>query len=189
MMTVIIVIASFSDPCVLLKRLSINKLVQIGNKDLHGNDLHTCCFCRKILSSRLCTQQHLRNSHFKTRKMLCDSCPKYFSSRHAISEHVKIHSKSIFACNVCDYSTFTQRNLKNHQLNHAGKIECHICNKKVVWLSMHMEIHKPKTLCPICQKEFSFKSNMKRHMLTHKEKLQKCNICNELFSKNEDLRR
>lgn len=180
---------SFLDPRVLLKRLTINELVEIGNEGLHGNDPHTCCFCQKILSSRLSIQQHLRNSHLKTKKMLCDSCPKYFSSRHAISEHVKIHRKNVFACNVCDYTSALKSSFKNHQLNHAGKVECHICNRKVIWLRLHMEIHRPKVPCPICQKEFSLKSNMKRHMRTHKEKLQKCEICDELFTKNEDLRR
>lgn len=180
---------SFSDPVVLLKHLTIKQLLQIGNEGLRCIDPHTCCFCHKIYSTRLSLSSHIESVHRKIKKLCCDSCPKFFFSRHGISEHIKIHRKTIFACNICDYTTATQRNLERHNMNHVEKVECPVCKKKVTWLYMHMEIHRPKVSCPICHKTFSFKSNMKRHMLTHKGKLQKCKICDEIFTKREDLRR
>lgn len=159
-----------------------------GNEGLGSRDPHTCCLCQKVLVNRASLKNHFEDVHCKANKLSCDLCPKIFFSKKAIVNHMKVHSKKNFSCNICDYKTANKSRFKMHRLTHGDKVECPICRKRVSLLSRHhSKVHRPKKSCPVCQKMLQG-HQIKRHMKTHSTVL-RCEICEERFVCREALRR
>ena len=67
-----------------------------------------------------------------------------------------------YLCTECDYGTNNFANLKKHQLVHGTNRQVFKCDQ--------------------CEKEYSYKSELRNHEKSHSSKPQfKCTICNEMF--------
>lgn len=166
-------------------------LARNGNEGLRNNDPHSCCFCQNIYLSHFSLIDHLDSVNCQSNKIACDLCPKIFFTKKGIRNHVQLHEKKKFECNICDYSTVKKSHLKRHKITHEQipRYECSICHKRVREVRAHMKTHtaQKKTRCVICKKmmaEVRIKVHMKRHNY-----LRKCDNCEETFKSHEDLRR
>lgn len=90
--------------------------------------------------------------------------------------------------------SFKNKSKKNCQADEEKSIifECKKCKKTLrtaVARQRHQNCHrKNKSKCPICSKWFSHTSNLKRHLLIHKEvDTLKCDSCNKSFNAASDL--
>lgn len=166
----------------------VSSLAEKGNEGKPWDTLHTCCLCRKTLATRGVLKDHLENVHFRSKKIFCDLCPKFYFTKSSISLHMTMHLKKKFACNVCDYKTARKGDLQQHQMVHAKKVECPVCKKSRFNLKAHMLVHKPKVSCSICQ-AMVLRGSLKKHLTTHETKIRKCKICEDSFDSIEELRR
>lgn len=67
-----------------------------------------------------------------------------------------------------------------------GRIQCKLCNKSLGdrrTFKLHMRLHTGKNLkrCPECNRGFSKKSHLQRHMKCHLLKVYACDYCDESF--------
>lgn len=120
--------------------------------------------------------------------MFCDSCQKNFKTRVTLQHHVRRHGEKRFFCKFCDYKSVFKSCLQQHEVMHAPKEFCKICNKHVTLLQRHMKSHKSKQACPICKKMYA-SFNLKAHLEKHKKESFKCKDCDAMFGINEDLKR
>lgn len=164
----------------LLERLNADSLAKIGNEKLSKRDPHTCIFCQKVISNRYFLKDHFEVFHLKKTKFFCDLCPKFYYFKYAVARHMRyIHCNKRFACNVCSYRTANSTNFRKHKLTHAAKVKCPVCEKPVIFLSVHLKTHKPKESCPICNKMIS-KYNLKAHLNFHARDIEKYKRCTKL---------
>lgn len=168
-----------------------DKVIALAKKGNHGpktTDPHSCCICQKVFSCIETLKKHLVTFHSKSKKISCDLCPKFYFTKAAISNHMRIHGKKNFFCNVCDYRTPAKAHFQRHKLTHSAKAECPICKKQVTVLNEHMKTHtQTKVSCPVCGKLFCKSSSMKHHLKSHE--IRKCGECCETFENREALRR
>lgn len=167
---------------------TLQDLVRKGNERLKKRDPHCCCFCGRIFASRQILRNHMETIHCKTKKMFCDHCPKEFHVKNIIVNHMRVHIKKTFSCNICDYKTAFKNNFELHKGRHAVKSTCLVCKKPVASLKTHMLTHKPKVPCPICQKLLA-KYYMKEHVKSHVGRSIKCDNCDEVLGSKGELRK
>lgn len=207
---------SFTDPIVLLKRLTgcsttrsskstltrssktnvppkkvvysetAYSLAKNGNAGLRWDDPHTCCRCQRVLVCRDALLVHLDSVHLKLKKKFCDLCPKVLFTKAQVRRYMRVHGKMRFECNVCEYKTVDGSHMKRHKQTHAAKVECPTCKKMVASLKTHMEMHAPKKACPICHKLMN-KIRVPVHVKIHARRIN-CKHCNEAFENRNDLR-
>lgn len=55
-------------------------------------------------------------------KFRCDECPKRFTRRHALHEHIRTHNdERPFACGLCGRAFTRERGRKRHEHQHSGE--------------------------------------------------------------------
>lgn len=132
-----------------------------------------CEFCGQTMANTSCLKTHFRRVHLETE---CEECGKLVPNmtQHLRMAHSKFPSKS--APTVCPEpgcsKTFTnfyqaQRHHKRVHLRiHCPKMECPVCGKLVIRLSVHMDqVHGENCHeCRICGKFFPVKSTLERHI-------------------------
>lgn len=80
----------------------------------------------------------------------CQKCKKCYQLKSSLDEHIKSkHNISAIHCDQCNYQTSKPNNLAAHKRSHTKE--------------------KPFT-CPLCQKKFSQKGSLNRHLSHHKDK-------------------
>lgn len=147
---------------------------------------------RKVLSCTICNKQYHRtsslNKHLTKHRLLnpirCKICNKNFETETLLVEHTLNHSEEltikadtdedkIYECPNCDLKYSKRRSLSMHLKRHKGE-----------------KSHEKKKLyvCDICQKGFSMKSLLKRHLQLHnKEKPLKCTICSKSYYRQDQF--
>lgn len=125
------------------------------NKDVNGSDnnhIFTCETCGKTYQSKACLYQHVRNQHSK-KEIKCTHCDIVMTSKSRLTHHLHIkHQNSLsnkdrhlLCCKECDFVTHMQ-----------SSIEDHVKTK-------HLPLQE-KITCEYCNKTFSLKPNLKRHL-------------------------
>lgn len=133
-----------------------------------SNKANYCHKCKKAYKNFQTLKNHIKYVH-KTygQKNHCKLCPAKFKHLSVLKQHVdEIHHKKIsFTCEVCK-KEFARRNQYNrHMLCHQDE-------------SRHLK-------CPHCEKGFSFKYNLTRHIeLIHKPSTESfhCSYCGKGFN-------
>jgi hypothetical protein len=116
-------------------------------------------------------------------KFECDNCNKKFTNKRNFKNHLEkkiCFQKKRFYCGICGETYKKRWNLRCHLLDHninKEEISNYInINKDVKPIEME------KSTCPLCNKEFASKNNMKKHLkrscLKNKQATETNNITN-----------
>uniref|UniRef100_A0A667X104 C2H2-type domain-containing protein n=1 Tax=Myripristis murdjan TaxID=586833 RepID=A0A667X104_9TELE len=88
-------------------------------------------------------------------------------------------------------STEPQQQSRAPEIDSCSK-ECRVCGKGFKVLSVfkeHVRTHTKPFSCSTCEKVFSFKGNLKRHMMTHTgERPYSCTTCDKTFIRHSHLK-
>ncbi|KAF0301452.1 Broad-complex core protein isoforms 1/2/3/4/5 [Amphibalanus amphitrite] len=129
---------------------------------------------------------------FSRQSVFCSICGAGYSSHGTLQKHMKMHTGGT-VCPVCkqifSMTSARRRHMKKmHDMDSAAIDEslkgvrpvwgaesdtdrpygCHLCDATYVnrrHLISHMKQHQGQTCCPLCQKTFSARYNMRRHMV------------------------
>ena len=113
----------------------------------HQADLkHKCKKCGKLFAflSQLDSHKivHKKIATFKCNKSILKGkvCGKWFKCAGELKKHLLTHSKVVWKCQNCEYSTYDERNLKQHLWKHTGAkpFKCTNCEKSFAyWTQRH----------------------------------------------------
>ncbi|XP_046664412.1 zinc finger protein 808-like isoform X3 [Homalodisca vitripennis] len=171
-----------------------------GHLTSHKNFMHptetdkvTCHICSKEFVCQVRFKKHMRTTHCKTRKYICEICQMTFKDKKTLDVHRTTHSlESPFKCDVCDKAFRTKYKLKTHLTSHSGEqFKCTACYR--IFLSdTNLKIHIEKSHnndvrsfhCEICDKDISTRSQYELHMKFHSDpevQLYVCDLCGKCF--------
>lgn len=153
-----------------------------------------CKFCSKKLQSQGKLDTH-ENSHTGKRPYKCRVCDKAFAAYNTLSAHVKLHAdEKAYQCVHCEKKFVSKFFLDNHtrekHLPHTDPrryFPCKLCDFKSISYNQyktHNRKHQTITdifTCDHCEKQFTNKKNILRHMETHSPIIPKCNYCQKAF--------
>jgi len=149
-----------------------------------------CDHCAKSFGQALDLREHIQMIHKgQPLNLKCKHCDKTFHSRKARLRHVNLdHFPDRYKCNICQKSSATATNLKNHMATHgAPQFECPECGKGLTSknsLTEHMRKHtgeKP-VRCPYCTWRGSTSSELNKHKNSmHKIEREKEKMKKKLF--------
>ena len=132
---------------------------------------YACEKCEKSFVSGSKLKQHNNQLHEEVK---CDECGKMFKKGN-FARHRKVHadSNSVLTCQICAKTFSRTDNLHAHVTKcHEENLElykCDTCEKTFAqkqYLKLHMDIHTgaPRKQCKYCDRDFSDKSNLRRHV-------------------------
>lgn len=196
---------SFENCNAMLSSLSSLKLHE---KNHNGNKLYKCLYenCKKEFFTISHLNVHI-NIHSDERKYKClyNNCEKTFKTIYYLNIHKQTHlNKRNYICTYqnCRMSFNLQIYLTNHIKTHNNerKYKCDFDNCDASYkLLSHLNIHKNRHLgiknykCVYleCDKKFTTSYELKKHTLTHNNRLYiyKCtfSVCNKTFTEFHNL--
>ena len=106
---------------------------------------YQCTDCAMRFKSNSLLWYHVRTTH-SCKRFACPQCSCTFASKGGLNQHVRhTHLKlSRYNCQLCGKGYSDRSNLHDHIATHTGA---------------------RRNVCPICQKQFTFKPGLKAHML------------------------
>ncbi|XP_056630294.1 zinc finger protein 260-like [Diorhabda sublineata] len=158
-----------------------------------GEKPYKCKFCGKAFIQRSILSTHLKIHTGRTEQ--CHLCPKKFCRPSELRTHMRKHTgEKPYACQYCDRTFIQKSHLTEHIKIHTDDrpFKCHICDKafkQSSTLKGHISVHEGKNIfkCGICS--YTCKKNYKLtlHIQQHQETNYKCEVCEEIFTAEEDL--
>ena len=115
------------------------------NQETYGHDLHECVDCGAVFKCWNQLQCHIKTKHAH-RRFVCTQCKRTFAHIGSLKEHVKnIHEKlAKYQCETCGKGYSRPSHYHDHLATHTGV---------------------KRNICPICQSQFTFKHDLKVHLL------------------------
>lgn len=196
-----------------------NNLPQRGRHRRKRNNVRVapCEICNKMFCDFTGVEEHVRKSHSSHKRfqtyieelqalkiVKCSHCDLAFKNRYSLQIHEDMaHCKYAgSSCSVCKKQYKSLRSLRLHErMVHSGKNKehlCHLCPAKFKWantLKQHIqEIHDglENFQCSFCEKRFSRKGQLNRHIRIHgmdSSKRVLCNLCGKGFWYDTNLQR
>lgn len=171
-----------------------------SHKRIHEEfrEMFECSFCPAIYSNIGTLKYHVKHYHLSTENQFkCEQCEYVGKTRHLLIRHLRSHLRA-FKCTQCEKDFCRKEGLKNHMKFHE-RPETFVCLctrvfKKLNAYSNHMRMaHKPgqpievydvNLSCKICNKKFTEKGNLIRHIKMHQgdKPMTKCPICSKVFA-------
>ena len=112
---------------------------------------------------------------------------KFYLKFHIIRVH---RNEKLFACRFCDYKSATRQEMNRHEARHSDERpfeccvpDCDYRSKTKECLRQHHQFVHLKTkryACHVCNKRFSYSTNLKQHIQRHIREghdLQSCGEC------------
>ncbi|XP_076266109.1 uncharacterized protein LOC143199875 isoform X2 [Rhynchophorus ferrugineus] len=127
---------------------------------------------------------------------MCNVCGECFPEALDLLAHAEIHARgSEYRCMICGEICLDERALGNHVQTAHKNLPPHTCSlcgrtcKDQRTLLKHSWEHsKEKSFaCSKCSKTFHNKARLKRHMLSHRNKVVTCDVCGEDFPDGRSL--
>ena len=130
----------------------------------------------------------------------CQHCHQLFTNEYKFNKHSQV-CNVVYKCNLCSYSSkkkiLLNLHIKRSHSNNTDEPEiflCNVCNTqftKKTSLSKHMMTHKekiPKFHCSQCDFKALFKSDLERHLVKHSvSKEIKCSECSFVCKRKNEL--
>ncbi|XP_052817249.1 zinc finger protein 93-like [Mya arenaria] len=128
------------------------------------------------------------------KKHVCQFCQKVFWHKGQYNIHIRVHTNERpYSCSICNATFRKSSSLKEHAVRHSSSFVCSHCGKGFVssyTLSTHENLHlhlsntQKVHKCPHCEKSYTHRSPLRRHILKiHKGlKLSRnltCDTCNK----------
>ncbi|XP_055692281.1 zinc finger protein 184-like [Lutzomyia longipalpis] len=155
-------------------------------KIIHGDHKEAPCpHCPKTLKNEIQLRSHIERQH-KPEKQIhkCNTCSATFSIKTAYMRHLMTHIKEPVNCYYCRSVLKNRARLRRHIVaKHKGlpwdikdgPISCPKCQESLENLTAFnqhfLETHpsdEPEIVeCSICQKQYTRKGNLVKHMLRH----------------------
>jgi len=154
-----------------------------------------CHVCHDVFPNRDELIQHLKTDH-QAAPFKCSRCRKSFADSRELEEHQAIHDiltvNLSFTCDTCNKSYTTMNILNQHKKDKHSNLKflCPVSPCMAVfsaqrYLKEHMSkkhSDSTKPVCPICQKTFSGKHELRVHTTIHTgERPFKCETCSKSF--------
>ena len=141
------------------------------HKKRHLDINYTCDLCGAVLrSGKMSILKHMRVSHLKSTKTMCNICGKPFSCINSLRNHLPTHDPvRKHQCGICEAKFATKNKLERHH-------------------NMVHESNRPFE-CPVCKKCYAKRHLLNDHMkFTHKQKLKEqkkfaCILCGNSFER------
>ena len=188
------------------------------NEILKQRDDRTCSFCLQMSTSSSARQTHESVVHKKeTQKLKCDKCDKTYSSKNALSYHIRSHQVAVErpSCHICGKQFSCERSLTMHnstiheEASQKTYFDCEDCGKSFSMektMKRHQrEKHFGTKLnldfiegfnspaiynCQHCDMNFKRKSHLTRHTSSvHSEKKFVCHHCDKKYARKDILDR
>ena len=134
------------------------------------------------------------------RQFVCTefNCKKAFKKNKDLTKHMRVvHGEKKFSCSQCEWKFTAIADLNRHKKTHFAKptvmseLHCSICFKLFLTkerLKLHARVHnddKQKHDCKQCEKSYSFKHHLTRHIKQQHEKIRfNCATCQSLCLRN-----
>ena len=152
--------------CVPNITLESEKVFVDHNKEIHSQRAE-CKDCKKQFFNLSILKRHERKMHTEQldSMSICEICTKMFKSTNHLQQHLKTHSdEKHYSCNLCSKSFKWDSSLNTHiQAAHNPS--------------------GPAFKCDQCDKCFSDKNNLKKHLYVHSDiKPYVCSFQNPIFS-------
>lgn len=125
--------------------------LKMHHSAVHTDNTFDCKDCGRGFSYKSALDRHIKVVHENRKDFICSACGKEFGSRYDLTQHFdgthaveNDEEKRVSrTCKVCGKIFMKERNLKMH----------------------YTAVHTDATFdCPVCQKKFSFKSALERHV-------------------------
>lgn len=162
-----------------------------------------CNLCEKIFVSSKNIKKHCKDVHSQ-KVYTCSKCPNLYTSPAFLKTHSKIckmPEKFTADCDTCNKRIFTKGAMEIHLKNHMGVVypcgECGQTFSHHKTMYRHRLIkHLGKLLCHSCEKPFSDRSDLDRHIrrahkfvskIKEKNEEYSCAICEKKFNRKDSL--
>lgn len=158
----------------------------------HGTKKYVCDQCPKECKSLSILRRHVSKTHEQTLSHECEQCHKRFNSEQRLQKHMAlIHMGDTemitkdhnpfplikpFACDQCEFTTFSPYRIKAHKITHTGVMpfQCSTCSKAFVVqdeLTRHVVLAHSQGRgshpCTHCKRVFFAKNRFDYHMQLH----------------------
>ncbi|CAG9760696.1 unnamed protein product [Ceutorhynchus assimilis] len=141
---------------------------------------------------------HVREEHLRKQNYghICNSCGESFNEALDLLAHAEVHARgSEFRCMICGEMCLDENALAAHvQSAHKNlpDFTCNLCGRTCrdsrTLLKHSWEHSKEKSFgCTKCSKTFHNKARLKRHMISHRNKVVSCDTCGEDFPDGRSL--
>lgn len=133
-----------------------------------GEKRFKCSECNRGFNIGRDLKIHLLSHSVNPRPFQCDQCPKTYSRKQILEQHLlEVHLNDVLRCVKCDFTTKRKNSLLVHKKVHSTT--------------------KP-FLCQICDKKFKTKAQVQRHQVVHKtEKDVECKTCGQMFVNRQNM--
>jgi len=168
---------------------------------VHEKKKHVCSTCGEIFETGRKLDSHIATNHDKSKLFECQTCKSTYITQKGLNEHVAyVHENSGHLCSHCGMNFLTKRQMTDHiQIVHEkNKYCCELCPATLANISslrMHIKkVHEgwkePKKKCPHCEKIFSGKGALDRHVMEVHEKKRpySCHLCGLSFGQSGNLK-
>ncbi|XP_013191582.2 zinc finger protein 883 [Amyelois transitella] len=152
---------------------------------------YNCELCSKKYTKE---DKYLKHMKSHENPMYCDICKDVFYNKRTLNKHIKNHSSGVFKCDYCDEEFDLEALFLEHVASHAEKVnvKCPKCevlfSRRGAFITHLRKVHENKIKCDICQKDYSTKSLLKRHMKLHRnERPYQCTKCAKSYSRHDQL--
>lgn len=137
----------------------------------------------------------------EAQSLSCNVCGEKFAEALDLLAHAEIHARfEPHKCNLCKRSFLDETTIKEHvQQFHSLELtetSCVVCGKlcknhnallKHAWEHSRERNSYGTHCCSKCGKSFHNKARLKRHMVSHRNKTVRCEVCSEEFPDGRSL--